>query len=110
MIQANPDSDSPAPFFVRGYLPLTAPPNNFYDLRHPDSPPLDRQGGGVETSINSNGQSAWLLLILRWYALSFPCAPGDGPWQARELVCRCCVWSILLFSSRDNRKKTICKT
>ena len=52
MSQANPDSDSPAPFFLRGYLPLTAPPTITPTCCYLIPPLLiDRAGGWESRSI-----------------------------------------------------------
>ena len=47
---------APIPFSA-GLSTSHSPPNNYTDLLHPDSPPLERQGGRVGKSINYNGHT-----------------------------------------------------
>ena len=97
---------APLPFFA-GPSTSHIPPNN-YTLFRPDFPPLERQGGRVGKTINFNDHTAWLLLILRCYAPSIPCAPGDRLWRARQLFFPFCLgYSIFIVSRRPTKSRLL---
>ena len=105
MNQANPDSDSPAPFFC-GAIYLSVPPTFTPTNCNLIPPLLSDRAGGWESRSTLTGTP---LDSFQSYGAtrSLPCAPGGRLWQAQQLVCRYCLGYPIFFVSRRSTKNRL---